>query len=81
MASMNGHYEIVKLLLDSGANINPEASQEASPLRCALNHKHDKVAELLRERGAIEWPQFHSQFQAQNPVYNSDKFQGDAPGN
>lgn len=52
-ASQNGHYSIVKLLIDRGAEINkPTGKRGWTALMAACKHKHAKIVELLIERGA-----------------------------
>ncbi len=50
-ASIKGHYRIVKLLLDSGVNINPnKATNDGfTPLYAAAMYGHDRIVELLFE--------------------------------
>lgn len=45
--------EVVKQLLDKGANVNIEGYYGITPLDVALDEGHDDIAELLKSRGAI----------------------------
>jgi ankyrin repeat protein len=45
----NGHIEIIRFLLDNGANIHADKDQA---LRWSVYEKHLNVIELLLERGA-----------------------------
>ncbi len=51
-ASMDGHVEVAKLLLDSGAQVNMPADSFESPLTLAACGGHVELAMLLLERGA-----------------------------
>ncbi|KAL5334333.1 ankyrin repeat-containing domain protein [Aspergillus crustosus] len=52
IASRNGHYATVELLLDHGADLNIPQSRAYKPLHHALINYHPDVAELLVMRGA-----------------------------
>ena len=49
---MDGHVEVAKLLLDSGAQVNMPADSFESPLTLAACGGHVELAMLLLERGA-----------------------------
>ncbi|XP_071099543.1 uncharacterized protein [Haliotis cracherodii] len=49
-ASRNGHYDIVYLLLESGANIDAKNNFRCTPLNSAIEGLHRKISNLL-----IEW--------------------------
>ena len=51
-ASMDGHVEVARLLLDSGAQVNMPADSFESPLTLAACGGHVELAMLLLERGA-----------------------------
>ena len=51
-ASMDGHVEVAKLLLDHGAEVNMPADSFESPLTLAACGGHVELAMLLIERGA-----------------------------
>jgi uncharacterized protein len=48
MAANDGHQELVALLLRSGASVNPIEDDPWPPLRHAIVHGHENVADLLR---------------------------------
>lgn len=48
------HHEIVKLLLEQGANPNLRDSHGYTPLQIAIEQGYDDLAELLRQYGANE---------------------------
>ncbi|MEM8671789.1 MAG: ankyrin repeat domain-containing protein [Planctomycetota bacterium] len=47
-----GHYEIAKMLIDAGANINGTAEKDVSPLHKAVRLGNVGIARLLLENGA-----------------------------
>lgn len=51
-ASCHGNIDIVKLLLDKGANVNVELESGNNALSFALTHFNIDIAELLRKYGA-----------------------------
>ena len=51
-ASMDGHVEVARLLLDSGAQVNMPTDSFESPLTLAACGGHVDLAMLLIERGA-----------------------------
>ncbi|VDK17761.1 unnamed protein product [Anisakis simplex] len=51
-ASMDGHYEVARLLLDHGAPVNLTSDSFESPLTLAACGGHAKLVELLLDRGA-----------------------------
>ncbi|KAH0542485.1 hypothetical protein FGG08_003156 [Glutinoglossum americanum] len=51
-ASARGRVEVVRQLLDSGANINAEGGFHGNALHAALRWRHEDVARLLLENGA-----------------------------
>ncbi|KAF6237097.1 hypothetical protein HO173_004565 [Letharia columbiana] len=53
-ASRQGHENVVKMLLDNGANVNaPSGSQRDSPLWAASRRGHENVAKMLIAEGAV----------------------------
>ena len=51
-AAQNGHVEVVRLLLDRGADITAAGSGGETPLYCASWYGHIEVVRLLLDRGA-----------------------------
>ena len=51
-ASSSGHYEIVKLLLSHGADVNAQSSSGNTPLMYACASGHSEVVRSLLEAGA-----------------------------
>lgn len=52
IAAMKGHTEVVELLLEHGASIDPLNSDGKTPLQLALEEKNKTIAALLRSKGA-----------------------------
>ena len=52
MAALNGHKEIVELLIAKGADINAKDDSEWTPLHWAADEGHKEVAEFLIAEGA-----------------------------
>ncbi len=52
MAAENGYIDIVRLLLDKGANPNWCCCDCVTALHMAIANRHEAVANLLVERGA-----------------------------
>jgi len=52
LAVKKGHEEVVKLLLESGANVNAQDKDGKTVLHCAVENKEEKVVQLLLECGA-----------------------------
>ncbi|KAJ5889949.1 hypothetical protein N7504_010759, partial [Penicillium tannophilum] len=51
-ASLKGHYDVVRLMITHGADINAQGGDYGSALIAACSEGHDKVAQVLLERGA-----------------------------
>ena len=51
-AALKGHYELVQLLLDSGADASMTAKYRSSPLAAACTGGHYQIAKLLLDHGA-----------------------------
>lgn len=52
LAVLKGNYELVKLLLDYGADVNRPNRNGHSPLFAACVSHHYQIMRLLKERGA-----------------------------
>ena len=50
--AVNGHKEIVELLLAEGADVNVKNDGGKTPLDSALLWNHPEIADLLRKHGA-----------------------------
>ncbi len=53
-ATRGGHVEVVKLLVESGANINALNFSGLTPLKLALGYQRANIAEYLRAHGGLE---------------------------
>ncbi|KAK4934274.1 hypothetical protein LTR66_015649, partial [Elasticomyces elasticus] len=51
-ASFGGHQEIVKLLLDQGADINTQGGYHGNALQAASFGGHQEIVKLLLDQGA-----------------------------
>jgi ankyrin repeat protein len=46
---------VAQWLLERGASVNPRLSSSGkTPLALAIEHRHQAVAELLKQHGAVE---------------------------
>ena len=52
IASHDGHTEVVKLLLDKGAQVNMQGKDGGSALMIASQNGHTEVVKLLLDKGA-----------------------------
>lgn len=60
--------EIVKLLVKAGVDVNLLTSFEITPLRLALQLRHEKIANYLKNVGALENLQTQQPFQKEKPL-------------
>ena len=51
MAALNGHKEIVELLISKGADVNAKAEDGETPLDATIEFRHPQIADLLRKHG------------------------------
>lgn len=51
-ASGKGHMEVVKLLLERGADVHAKEKNDETPLHVATGRGHTEIVKLLLERGA-----------------------------
>ena len=49
-----GRQQIVKILLERGANVNELDYKHSTPLKLAIRYGQDEIEEMLRARGAKE---------------------------
>lgn len=52
LAAAGGHLDVVKLLLEHGADINAMDRGRSTPLIAALRNKHRELADFLMSKGA-----------------------------
>ena len=52
MACLDGHLEVVKLLVKEGANINQASDEGITPLRQAALYGHQEVVDYLITKGS-----------------------------
>ena len=53
LAAENGHKEVVKLLIEEGADVNAQGGCYGNALQAASAGGHEAVVRLLLDRGAI----------------------------
>jgi ankyrin repeat protein len=51
-ASLRGHWQVVKMLLDKGADVNAQGGQHDNALQAASVGGHEQVVKMLLDRGA-----------------------------
>lgn len=52
LAVICGHVKVVKMLIDSGANIEATGWNELTPLHYAAKEGHNEVVKMLLQHGA-----------------------------
>ena len=52
-AALSGRLDLVRLLLDHGAEINSVADNGQTPLAEALRGKHEELATWMKSKGAV----------------------------
>jgi ankyrin repeat protein len=52
-ASLTGHQEIFKLLLEQGADINTQGGFYGNALQAASSKGHQETVKILQQRGTI----------------------------
>ena len=55
-----GRSVIVKLLIEAGADLNPQDFENKTPLNEAIKYKHSEVAGILRKHGAKKGEELQS---------------------
>jgi ankyrin repeat protein len=50
-AAVDGYIEVVRVLLEHGANVGAENKQGETPFTLAKGWRHDEVIKLLSEHG------------------------------
>lgn len=54
-AILDNNFQIVKMFIDMGADVNNTCNKGLTPLVIAISEKHYKIAELLKQNGAKWW--------------------------
>ena len=70
-AAAAGHTEIVRLLVERGANVNSTTKTNSTPLRAACFDGHYEIVQFLVERGAGKfrcWHNLHDQKEKSNII-------------
>ena len=56
-ASARGHVQLVKLLLDKGADVNAQGGFNSNALHAASSGGHEQIVKLLLDKGAVVYTQ------------------------
>ncbi|MGB7131883.1 MAG: ankyrin repeat domain-containing protein, partial [Candidatus Sulfotelmatobacter sp.] len=62
VAAARGREEVVRLLIENGANINAADLDGGTPLHWARTHGYQHIEDLLRQHGALELPRAQSEW-------------------
>jgi ankyrin repeat protein len=54
LASWQGHIDVVRILLEKGADPNVPDEKRGSAIQAASQCGHQRIVKLLRESGAVE---------------------------
>ncbi|OCK92309.1 ankyrin, partial [Cenococcum geophilum 1.58] len=52
LSAENGHSNMVKLLVDKGADVNAQGGERGNALQAALDRGHEQIVKLLLDKGA-----------------------------
>lgn len=67
-AANSGHIEVVKILIQAGADLSPISDQTVTPLDMAIRSKHSGIVDLLVQTGARESRDVSAEISASRPV-------------
>lgn len=67
VAACEGHADVIKLLLASGADVNAHDRWGSTPLADAQYYKNEEICKILKEHGAESIDRVESAIQVQNP--------------
>lgn len=51
-SSLNGHYEVAKILLDHGVRVNAQGGVHCNALLAACSKGHENIVQVILKRGA-----------------------------